>query len=111
MSSEDWQAKRSRFQEVEAILGDTYQETANEIFDKVRRYTWSQDKFGPNEFYVVYAHKLKYDIEPYVLDILVQATHDSLQEIYKGSPFVEELVPSFQVFVALLDCLVANYKP
>lgn len=112
MSSEDNSpAKRTRYDTLEERFRDEPQATADDIFECLQRYAWSRSKFGTSEFHLTYGRKLEYDIDPYVLDNLVQATHESLCEEYKGSPFDETLVPSHEVFVGILDLLVAKYKP
>jgi len=109
MSSEQDPAKRTRYEIVEARLRERLQETADEIFQSMRRYMWCRLNFGLIDFHVVYCRKLEYDIDPYILEKLVQATHTSLREEYEGSPFDETFVPTFDVFVGLLDKLVDKY--
>ena len=112
MSSEDNpSAKRSRYDTLEEHFRGGLQATADDILECLQRYIWSRSKFGTSEFHLTYGRKLQYDIDPYILDNLVQATHESLCEEYKGSPFDETLVPSHDVFAGILDLLVAKYKP
>lgn len=106
MSSEDRPDKRPRMGD----MRERVDEIANDTFDLIRRYTWSLHEFGPDEFYIVYCRKLEYDIEPYVLNMLVKATHETLQDEYGGSDY-DDCVPPYDIFVGVLDKLVAKYKP
>jgi len=99
----------ARFDALESQFRADAQQTADNIFVLVQHYMWGRDKFGVAEFAIMYRRKPAYDIDAQTLDILVQAIHASLCEDYSGGPFDEEIFPSYEVFVGILDKLVEKY--
>lgn len=107
-------AKPNRCDVLEARFLASAQETAEDVAKWLQEYVWKCNKrevqFGATAFTLVYRKPLTYDIDPHTLDLLVQATHDALRDEYDGGPFDEYIIPSYAVFVGILDKLVAMYK-